>query len=114
MSFEQTIHQWISLDDQIKIYSEKIKELRERKNEIENKATQIACDNKLLNSTIKIKDVNLKIVNTKVSSPLTFKYLEKSLGGIIANKEQVQRILTHIKNNRETKIIQEIKRFSNN
>ena len=114
MSFEQTIQQWISIDDQIKIYSEKIKELRERKNSVENKATQIACENKLLNSTIKIKDVNLKIVNTKITSPLTFKYLEKSLGGIIQNKEQVQRILMHIKNNRDTKIIQEIKRFSDN
>jgi hypothetical protein len=114
MNFEQTIQQWISLDDQIKIYSEKIKELRERKNAVENKATEIARDNKLLNSSIKIKDNNLKIVNTKVTSPLTFKYLEKSLGGIIQNKDQVQRILTHIKNNRETKIIQEIKRFSVN
>ena len=98
MNFEQTIQQWISLDDQIKIYSEKIKELRERKNAVENKATEIARDNKLLNSSIKIKDNNLKIVNTKVTSPLTFKYLEKSLGGIIQNKDQVQRILTHIKN----------------
>jgi hypothetical protein len=114
MSFEQTIQQWISLDDQIKIYSEKIKELRDRKHIIERNATQLASDNKLLNASIKIKDGNLKIVNTKVTSPLTFKYLEKSLGGIIQNKEQVNRILTHIKNNRETKIIQEIKRFSNN
>lgn len=114
MNFEQTINQWINLDDQIKIYSEKIKELRERKNIIEKNATYLACENKLLNSPIKIKDGNLKIVNTKITSPLTFKYLEKSLGGIIQNKEQIQRILTYIKNNRETRIIQEIKRFSNN
>jgi len=114
MNFEQTINQWINLDDQIKIYNEKIKELRERKNIIEKNATYLASENKLLNSPIKIKDGDLKIVNTKVTSPLTFKYLEKSLGGIIQNKDQVQRILTHIKNNRETRIIQEIKRFSNN
>ena len=45
MNFEQTINQWINLDDQIKIYSEKIKELRERKNIIEKNATYLACEN---------------------------------------------------------------------
>ena len=54
MAFEQTIQQWISLDDQIKIYSSKIKELREKKNILENKATLLASENKLLNTNIKI------------------------------------------------------------
>ena len=114
MSFEQTIQQWISLDDEIKIYSEKLKELREKKNNLEQKATQMANDKKLINSSIKINNNNLKIVNTKITPPLTFRYLEKSLGKIIQNNDQVQRILAFIKNNRDTKIIQEIKRFSNN
>lgn len=114
MNFEQTIQQWISLDDEIKIYTEKLKVLREKKNNIEKKATQMVNDNKLLNSYIKINNDNLKIVNTKITSPLTFKYLENSLGKIIPNNDQVQRILTFIKNNRETKIIQEIKRYYNN
>lgn len=114
MSFEQTIQQWISLDDEIKIYTEKLKVLREKKNNLEKKATQMVNDNKLLNSYIKINNSNLKIVNTKITSPLTFKYLENSLGKIIQNNDQVQRILTFIKNNRETKIIQEIKRYYNN
>lgn len=114
MSFEQTIQQWISLDDEIKIYTEKLKVLREKKNNLEKKATQMVNDNKLLNSYIKINNGNLKIVNTKITSPLTFKYLENSLGKIIQNNDQVQRILTFIKNNRETKIIQEIKRYYNN
>ena len=48
MAFEQTIQQWISLDDQIKTYSSKIKELREKKNILENKATLLACENKLV------------------------------------------------------------------
>jgi len=114
MNFEQTIQQWINLDDQIKIYNQKIKDLRDRKNTIEKSAFELVSDNKLLNSSIKIKDGNLKIVNTKITSPLTFKYLENSLGRIIKNKEDVQRILIFLKNNRETKIIQEIKRFYNN
>jgi CBS domain containing-hemolysin-like protein len=114
MSFEQTIQQWINLDDEIKIYTNKLRALREKKNNLEKKATQMANDNRLLNSSIKINNANLKIVNTKITSPLTFKYLENSLGKIIQNNDQVQRILTFIKNNRETKIIQEIKRYYNN
>ncbi len=114
MNFEQTIQQWVNIDDQIKIYNDKLKELREKKNILEKRATEIANENKLLDKPIKIKNGNLKIVNTKVTSPITFKYLEKSLGGIIQNSDHVQRILNHIKNNRETKVIQEIKRVYNN
>ena len=51
---------------------------------------------------------------TKVQSPLTFKYLEKSLGEIIKNENQVKQIVEYIKNKREVKVVPEIKRFSNN
>ena len=53
-------------------------------------------------------------MNTKVTQPLTFKYLEKSLGEIIKNSEQVNTIVNHIKNNRDSKIVTELKRFYNN
>jgi len=114
MNFEHTLQQWVLLDNQIKSYSEKIKELREKKDNIEKTAIQFANNNQLINSPIKLTNSNLKIVNTKISSPLTFKYLEKSLGEIIKNSDQLERIIKYIKNNRETKIIQEIKRLSNN
>ena len=113
MNFEQIIQQWVLIDNQIKIHSDKLKELRYKKNIMEEKLKEHS-DNAKLNSIIPISDGKLKIVNTKVTSPLTFKYLEKSLGEIIRNSEQVKVILNHIKNNRESRIVSELKRFYNN
>ncbi len=114
MNFEQTIQQWVLLDNQVKIYNEKLKELRNKRDNIEEKLSQHALNNNLTNSVIKITDGKIKFVNTKTTSPLTFKYLEKSLGEIIKNTEQVTAIINHIRNNRESKIIPELKRFYNN
>jgi hypothetical protein len=114
MNFEQTIQQWVLLDNQIKIYNEKLKELRNKRDNIEEKISQHAINNNLTNSTIKTSDGKLKFVNTKITSPLTFKYLEKSLGEIIKNSEQVTSIMNHIKNNREHRVEHELKRYYNN
>ena len=114
MNFEQTLHQWLLLDNQIKNHSEKLKELRMKQNALEETLTQYASTNNLLNSAIKVPDGRIKFVNTKITSPLSLKYLEKSLGEIIKNTDQSKTILNHIKNNREIKIVPELKRFYTN
>jgi hypothetical protein len=114
MNFEQTIQQWVLLDNQIKNYNEKLKELRDKRDTIEEKLSNHVKNNNLTNSIIKTTDGKLKFVNTKITSPLTFKYLEKSLGEIIKNSEQVNSIVNYIKNNRETKNVHELKRYYNN
>jgi uncharacterized coiled-coil DUF342 family protein len=114
MNFEQTIQQWVLFDNQIKTYNEKLKELRNKRDNIEEKLSQYALNNNLTNSIIKTTDGKLKFINTKIASPLSFKYLEKSLGEIIKNSEQVNTIINHIKNNREHKIVTELKRYYNN
>ena len=114
MSFEQQIQQWVSIDNQLKIINEKAKELRERRNVLSDNITTHAQNNNLYTSTIQISDGKLKFANTKVSTPLTFKYLEKSLGEVIKNESQLKTIMEHLKNNRDIKMVQEIKRFSNN
>jgi hypothetical protein len=45
MNFEHTLQQWVLLDNQIKTYSDKIKELREKKDIIEKSALQFANNN---------------------------------------------------------------------
>jgi hypothetical protein len=114
MNFEQTIQKWVLLDNQIKIYNEKLKELRDKRDIIEQQLSQEAEKNNLTNSVIKITDGKLKFVNSKINSPLTFKYLEKSLGEIIKNTEQVNAIINYVKNNRVSKITTELKRYYNN
>jgi seryl-tRNA synthetase len=114
MSFENQIQQWVSLDNQLKQMNEKTKDLREKRNAIEEKITNYASSNNLSNATVEISDGKLKFVNTKVQEPLTFKYLEKTLSEVIKNETQVKLIMEHIKQKRSAKIVPEIKRFSNN
>jgi len=99
------------MDNQIKLYYEKIKELREKKNEVGKQITDHAFSNDLSNSTIKIGDTKLKFTNTKITEPFTLKYLENTLKEVIKNENQVNILLDHLKQKRTFKIIPEIKRL---
>jgi hypothetical protein len=114
MSFEGQIQQWVSIDNQLKQLNEKTKDLREKRNVLEQNITTYASNNNLSNSTVQISDGRLKFANAKIPEPLTFKYLEKTLGEVIKNESQVKLIMEHIKQKRNIKIVPEIKRFSNN
>jgi hypothetical protein len=114
MSFESKVQQWVQLDNQLKKLNEEVKQLRDQRNSLETNLTSYAKTNNMTDSTIKINNSRIKFVDTKVPEPLTFKYLEKTLGEIIKNESQVQLIMERIKQKREIKIVSEIKRFSNN
>jgi hypothetical protein len=114
MSFEQNIQQWVSVDNQIKILTERLKELRDKKASLGENILQHAEKNNMDNSTIQISDGKLKFAKTRVASPLTFKYLEKSLSEVIRNENQVKQIVEYVKNKRDIKVVPEIKRYSNN
>ena len=114
MNFEEKIQQWVMLDNQQKILNEKIREIRERKNDLGENIQHYVENNNLNNAVVQISDGKLKFVKTKVTSPLTFKYIEKSLGEIIKNDSQVEKIIEYLKQKRDCKVISEIKRFSSN
>jgi uncharacterized phage infection (PIP) family protein YhgE len=114
MSFESQIQQWVQLDNQIKQLNERTKEIRDKRNILEQSIVNYASNNNLYNSTVNISDGKLKFINTRVPEPLTFKYLEKTLSQVIKNETQINLIMDHIKQKRLVKIVPEIKRFSNN
>ncbi|MCJ7801584.1 MAG: hypothetical protein MUP82_04420 [Candidatus Marinimicrobia bacterium] len=114
MSFEGQIQQWVQIDNQLKQINDKAKELREKRNRLEQNITTHAFSNNLSNSAVNISDGKLRFVNTRVQEPLTFKYLEKTLSEIIKNESQVKLMMEHIRQKRTIKIVPEIKRFSNN
>jgi hypothetical protein len=114
MSFEQNIQQWVSIDNQLKIYNDKIRELREKRSNVTETIMEQATDKNLAKSVIQISDGKLKITETRVPEPLTYKYLEKCLSEIIKSEDQVTQIMDYVKKKREIKVISEIKRFSNN
>ena len=114
MSFENKIQQWVQIDNQVKKLNDQVKQLREQRNSLETNLTSYVKTNNITDASIKINNDKIKFVDTKVPEPLTFKYLEKTLGEIINNETQVQAIMEHIKQKRTFKIVPEIKRFSNN
>ena len=114
MSFEQHIQQWVTVDNQMKQLTEKIKELRDIKNTLNDAIFSHVEKSNLSNSTVQISDGKIKFVQTKDTQVLTFKYLETCLHEIIKNEDQVNKIIDYIKNKREIKYVPEIKRFYNN
>ena len=113
MSFEQQIQQWVTIDNQMKIVGDKMKELRDKKNTL-SEQINTHIETTQFNSAVKISDGQLKFVKVKETQPLTFKYLETCLSEIIKNEEQVKKIIEYIKNKREVKYVSEIKRLYNN
>ncbi len=114
MSFENKIQQWIQMDNELKQLNNHIRALREQKHKLEMNLTHYAKNNNMTESLVQINNDKLKFIDTKVQEPLTFKYLEKTLGEIIKDENKVKLIMEHIKQKRAVKIVPEIKRFSTN
>jgi hypothetical protein len=114
MNFENKIQQWVSIDNEIKILNEKVKLLRDSRNHLSQNIIIYANEKNISNSTIKISDGKLKFTNIKIQEPLTFKYIENTLAEIITNESQLKYIIEYLKNKRTSKMVSEIKRYSDN
>lgn len=114
MSFEQHLQQWVTIDNQMKVLNDRIKELRDKKNTISQTMNTHIETNNLINTSVQLNDGQLRFVNVKETQPLTFKYLETCLREIIKNEDQVNKIVEYIKNKREVNYVPEIKRLYKN
>ena len=112
-NLEKTIQTWVELDNELKKLNEKSKDIRTRKNDVEDKIMTYVEDNDMNNSVVNIVDGKIKFCETKQTSPLTLGFLEKCLSEVIANQGQVKQIVDYIKSKRETKMVPEIKRYYN-
>ena len=108
---EKQLQQWIQLDDQLKTYNEKMKEIRERKNTLGDNITKYASKHNLSNNTFQLDNSRIRFGQSKTQQQITLSYLQKSLGEVIKNESQSKQIFEYIKNNRDTKISTEIKRL---
>ena len=111
MNFENQIQQWVSTDNQLKVLNEQVKALREKRKNLTDSILDQASKNNFENATITISDGRLKFTTTNVTEPLTYKFLETNLGGIIKNQDQVATIIQYLKQKRAVKVSPEIKRF---
>lgn len=105
---------WVRLDNRIKTLNEEVKSLREERRASESSIV-IWADPLMQQGqkpTININDGKLRIVETKQTAPLTLKYVEERLVACLgeAHREQIDAIMQDIKDNREYKTVQEVKR----
>lgn len=108
--FAENVRKWVLLDTQLKMIHEKTKEMRESK----HKCGDIICEymekNGIQDKKIEIHDGDLKVYEKKEYPPLTYSYIEECLDKIVTNKSQVEYILKYLKENREIKQVQDIRR----
>tara|TARA_Y100001970_G_C14202547_1_gene841971 strand:+ start:1573 stop:1917 length:345 start_codon:yes stop_codon:yes gene_type:complete len=108
-SLEEKLKQWIQIDQLIQNKNSEIKELKSAKTNVNTELFTIIENNNLQNSTFKINDNYIKYSTTKQTSPITLKYLESCLNELIEDESKIEQIMNYIKNNRQTKIVNEIK-----
>ena len=111
MSFEEKIKTWVSIDDQIRFHNDKLKTLRNERNNITETVTSYLEENNLEKAKIEISGGSLGFIHNRVVSPLSLRYVEKCLSDVIANPEQVKQIMEYIKSNRDIKYSPDLKRL---
>lgn len=114
MSFEEQIQQWVSIDNQIKLYNEKLKELRSQRNQTSGQIIEYVDTENLRNATVQISDGRLRFMETKQQVPLTLQHVKKCLLECIRPPEKVDEIMAYIRDSREYKTISNIKRSYTN
>lgn len=98
-SFKNKIKQWVTLDNEIKVLSERIKEIKDERHDVNQDILIYVETNNLKTSTIQLSDGCLKFINNKSYTPLTFSFIEQCMKEIIPEKE-VEQIIQHIKDKR--------------
>ena len=95
--------------------NEKTKQLREEKNSLSKSICEQLEKTGNKSRKIFIHDGDLKIHEKKEYSPLTFSFLEEHLGKIMNDPSQVNFVIDYLKEKREIKISNDLKRsYKNN
>lgn len=116
-SVVDNVKMWVRLDNRIKTLNEEVKNLREEKKNSET-TIMVWADGLIQQGqkpSININDGKLRVVETKQVAPLTLKYLEERLTACLGEEQrsQIDAIMQDIRDNREYKVVQEVKRVYN-
>lgn len=123
MSIQDNVKDWVTVDNRIKSLSEQLKDLRNTKKAYEDNMVMWANSNTaddgsgrpVQRPVIRISDGKLRFVETRQTAPLSLKYVEQRLKILLENStpnasEMVALIMKDLKDHRETKVVQEVKR----
>tara|TARA_B110000483_G_C18206900_1_gene548266 strand:+ start:1377 stop:1721 length:345 start_codon:yes stop_codon:yes gene_type:complete len=108
--FQNNIKSWVTIDNNIKLLAEQLKDLKTEKLNISNNILNYVEETNLNNTTIQINDGNLKFTKVKQTSNLTLSYVKECLEKCISNPDDISAIMNVIKASRSSKYNNDIKR----
>jgi GTP-dependent phosphoenolpyruvate carboxykinase len=109
--FIKAVKHWVSLDNQLRIFNERIREARETKSILTQQIYQYTEDNNFTNPSIEISDGELIVCDKREYSSLSFSYIDKCLTKLIKDPAHVDKIIHTLKENREHYVVPDIRRI---
>lgn len=111
--FSEQIKTWVQLDNKVKTLYEELKTIRSERNELTTNIYDYATNNNLEHAVIQISDGKLKFQNTRIPQSLTLKFIKECLDECLGNSVNTDEIIEFIKEKREIKYSNDIKRYYN-
>jgi len=102
------IKHWNTLDEKSKELNIQQRDLRNEKNVLNDKICNFMKQRN--GSQITIGDTQIKMVEKRDYSPLTFTYVEECLKTIITGDDNLKYIMKTLKDNRQIKVSNELKK----
>jgi hypothetical protein len=106
----QNIQKWVYFDNQLKKINEKARECREWKSKLSTEICRQLQERQMEKTKIDISDGTIRVYDKNEYSPLSFSYVEECLAKIIPEKSSVDYIIQYLKEHREIKRSQELRR----
>jgi hypothetical protein len=110
--FIENVQKWSLIDARLKLINENTKKLRDMKSDLGKNITAYMKENNLEDKKIGLQGGELRLVEKKEYTPLTFSYLESCLDNIIADKEQVDFIMNCVREQREVNTVKELRHYA--
>lgn len=107
------IKRWVQLDSQLKIINERTKTMRDERGQLSNDICNDLERAGISKRKIILPDGEIKVYEKKEYSPLTFGFLEQHLGKIMSDPQQVSFVIDYLKQQREIKSSNDLKRSYN-
>jgi hypothetical protein len=100
--FVHNIQKWVALDNSLKTMNQKVKMVREAKQNITDQICHYIHSENIQHKKIEISNgESLKVYNKNEYNPLTFSYIEECLTKLLPEKEDVDYIIQYLKENRK-------------
>jgi uncharacterized protein YllA (UPF0747 family) len=108
--FVENVKKWVAIDTQLKTINERTKQIRDMKNNLQTNIHSYMENNNLLDKKIGVSGGELRFVERKEQTALSFGYIERCLQEIMPEKSHVDYIIQYLKDKRETSVVSEIRR----